>query len=222
MCVIGCFSNTYRTVPTIPTCLQGAILTGPPGTGKTLLAKATAGEASVPFITVNGSEFHEMFVGVGAKRVREMFTTARQNAPCILFIDEIDGIGQKRSGRSGGGGGGGNSEADQTLNQLLVEMDGFKTDNNVIVLAGTNRSDVLDPALMRPGRFDRQIYVGLPDIKGRASIYKIHLKPLKTSLDKNEVARYMAVRTPGFSGWRVNFLLRLLFCLVGLKFFQLE
>lgn len=179
---------------------KGAILTGPPGTGKTLLAKATAGEASVPFITVNGSEFHEMFVGVGAKRVREMFTTARQNAPCILFIDEIDGIGQKRSGRSGGGGGGGNSEADQTLNQLLVEMDGFKTDNNVIVLAGTNRSDVLDPALMRPGRFDRQIYVGLPDIKGRASIYKIHLKPLKTSLDKNEVARYMAVRTPGFSG----------------------
>jgi len=176
---------------------KGAILSGPPGTGKTLLAKATAGEASVPFISVNGSEFHEMFVGVGASRVRDMFSTARKNAPCILFIDEIDAIGRKRSGANIGGG----SEGDQTLNQLLVEMDGFNTiGTNVVVLSGTNRNDVLDPALMRPGRFDRQIYVGLPDIKGRASIYKIHLKALKTDLDKDALARKMAARTPGFSG----------------------
>lgn len=177
---------------------KGAILSGPPGTGKTLLAKATAGEASVPFISVNGSEFLEMFVGVGASRVRDMFETARKNAPCILFIDEIDAIGRKRSS---GGGMSGNSEADQTLNQLLVEMDGFNTAGaNVVVLSGTNRSDVLDAALLRPGRFDRQIYVGLPDIKGRSSIYKIHLAPLKTDLDKAVLARKMAARTPGFSG----------------------
>jgi len=177
---------------------KGAILSGPPGTGKTLLAKATAGEASVPFISVNGSEFLEMFVGVGASRVRDMFETARKNAPCILFIDEIDAIGRKRSS---GGGISGNSEADQTLNQLLVEMDGFNTAGaNVVVLSGTNRSDVLDAALLRPGRFDRQIYVGLPDIKGRSSIYKIHLAPLKTDLDKAVLARKMAARTPGFSG----------------------
>merc|ERR1712135_67047 len=177
---------------------KGAILSGPPGTGKTLLAKATAGEASVPFISVNGSEFLEMFVGVGASRVRDMFETARKNAPCILFIDEIDAIGRKRSS---GGGISGNSEADQTLNQLLVEMDGFNTAGaNVVVLSGTNRSDVLDAALLRPGRFDRQIYVGPPDIKGRSSIYKIHLAPLKTDLDKAVLARKMAARTPGFSG----------------------
>jgi len=176
---------------------KGAILSGPPGTGKTLLAKATAGEASVPFISVNGSEFHEMFVGVGASRVRDMFEQARKHAPCILFVDEIDAIGRKRSGNAMGG----NSESDQTLNQLLVEMDGFNTiGTNVVVLAGTNRNDVLDPALMRPGRFDRQIYVGLPDIKGRASIYKIHLKNLKTDLDKEALAKKMAARTPGFSG----------------------
>nr|CAB3220469.1 AFG3-like protein 2 [Phallusia mammillata] len=176
---------------------KGAILSGPPGTGKTLLAKATAGEASVPFISVSGSEFLEMFVGVGASRVRDMFSLARKNAPCILFIDEVDAIGRKRSGSNMGG----NSEADQTLNQLLVEMDGFNTiGTNVVVLAGTNRSDVLDSALMRPGRFDRQIYVGLPDIKGRSSIFKIHLKPLKTNLDKDALSRKMAVRTPGFSG----------------------
>jgi len=176
---------------------KGAILSGPPGTGKTLLAKATAGEASVPFISVNGSEFHEMFVGVGASRVRDMFESARKNAPCILFVDEIDAIGRKRSGNAMGG----HSEADQTLNQLLVEMDGFNTvGTNVVVLAGTNRNDVLDPALMRPGRFDRQIYVGLPDIKGRASIYKIHLSVLKTNLNKEKLARKMAARTPGFSG----------------------
>uniref|UniRef100_H2YGL9 AAA+ ATPase domain-containing protein n=1 Tax=Ciona savignyi TaxID=51511 RepID=H2YGL9_CIOSA len=176
---------------------KGAILSGPPGTGKTLLAKATAGEASVPFISVSGSEFLEMFVGVGASRVRDMFSLARKNAPCILFIDEIDAIGRKRSQKDSGG----NSEADQTLNQLLVEMDGFNTvGTNVVVLSGTNRSDVLDPALLRPGRFDRQIHVGLPDIKGRASIFKVHLKPLKSDLDKNALSRKMAARTPGFSG----------------------
>lgn len=176
---------------------KGAILSGPPGTGKTLLAKATAGEANVPFITVNGSEFLEMFVGVGASRVRDMFDQARERAPCILFIDEIDAIGRKRStGRFGG-----NQEADQTLNQLLVEMDGFNSVGaNVIVLAGTNRADVLDSALLRPGRFDRNIYVGLPDIKGRASVFKVHLKPIKTDLDKDNLSRKLAARTAGFSG----------------------
>ena len=143
---------------------KGALLTGPPGTGKTLLAKATAGEAGVAFITVSGSEFLEMFVGVGPSRVRDMFATARKNAPCILFIDEIDAIGRKRGGRNFGG----HSEQENTLNQLLVEMDGFNsTQSNVIVMAATNRVDMLDPALLRPGRFDRQIFVGLPDIKGR-------------------------------------------------------
>ncbi|KAM9440178.1 LOW QUALITY PROTEIN: mitochondrial inner membrane m-AAA protease component AFG3L2 [Clarias gariepinus] len=177
---------------------KGAILTGPPGTGKTLLAKATAGEANVPFITVNGSEFLEMFVGVGPARVRDLFVLARKNAPCILFIDEIDAVGRKR----GRGSFGGQSEQENTLNQLLVEMDGFNTATNVVVLAGTNRPDILDPALMRPGRFDRQIYIGPPDIKGRASIFKVHLRPLKldTELDKESLARNMAALTPGFSG----------------------
>ncbi|XP_064202756.1 AFG3-like protein 2 [Anguilla rostrata] len=177
---------------------KGAILTGPPGTGKTLLAKATAGEANVPFITVNGSEFLEMFVGVGPARVRDLFVLARKNAPCILFIDEIDAVGRKR----GRGNFGGQSEQENTLNQLLVEMDGFNTATNVVVLAGTNRPDILDPALMRPGRFDRQIYIGHPDIKGRASIFKVHLRPLKLDLemDKNALARRMAALTPGFSG----------------------
>lgn len=177
---------------------KGAVLSGPPGTGKTLLAKATAGEANVPFITVNGSEFLEMFVGVGPARVRDMFAMARKNAPCILFIDEIDAVGKKR----GGGNFGGQSEQENTLNQLLVEMDGFNTSTNVVVLAGTNRPDVLDPALMRPGRFDRQIYLGPPDIKGRASIYKVHLQPLKLdpNLDRNAIARKMAASTPGFTG----------------------
>ncbi|KAM9349680.1 mitochondrial inner membrane m-AAA protease component AFG3L2-like isoform 2-T2 [Symphorus nematophorus] len=177
---------------------KGAILTGPPGTGKTLLAKATAGEANVPFITVNGSEFLEMFVGVGPARVRDLFVMARKNAPCILFIDEIDAVGRKR----GRGNFGGQSEQENTLNQLLVEMDGFNTATNVVVLAGTNRPDILDPALMRPGRFDRQIYIGPPDIKGRASIFKVHLRPLKleADLDKDALARKMAALTPGFSG----------------------
>ncbi|VDN45503.1 unnamed protein product [Gongylonema pulchrum] len=144
--------------------LQGAILTGPPGTGKTLLAKATAGEANVPFITVSGSEFLEMFVGVGPARVRDMFSMARKNAPCILFIDEIDAVGRKR----GEGRFGGHSEQENTLNQLLVEMDGFSTEeSSVIVIAATNRPDILDAALLRPGRFDRQIYIPVPDIKGR-------------------------------------------------------
>ncbi|XP_076149554.1 mitochondrial inner membrane m-AAA protease component AFG3L2 [Alosa pseudoharengus] len=177
---------------------KGAILTGPPGTGKTLLAKATAGEANVPFITVNGSEFLEMFVGVGPARVRDLFVLARKNAPCILFIDEIDAVGRKR----GRGNFGGQSEQENTLNQLLVEMDGFNTATNVVVLAGTNRPDILDPALMRPGRFDRQIYIGPPDIKGRASIFRVHLRPLKldAEVDKDALARKMAALTPGFSG----------------------
>ncbi|XP_077579840.1 mitochondrial inner membrane m-AAA protease component AFG3L2 isoform X1 [Stigmatopora nigra] len=177
---------------------KGAILTGPPGTGKTLLAKATAGEADVPFITVNGSEFLEMFVGVGPARVRDLFVMARKNAPCILFIDEIDAVGRKR----GRGNFGGQSEQENTLNQLLVEMDGFNTATNVVVLAGTNRADILDPALLRPGRFDRQIYIGPPDIKGRVSIFKVHLRPLKLDPNANKegLARKMAALTPGFSG----------------------
>lgn len=177
---------------------KGAVLSGPPGTGKTLLAKATAGEANVPFITVNGSEFLEMFVGVGPARVRDMFAMARKNAPCILFIDEIDAVGRKR----GGGNFGGQSEQENTLNQLLVEMDGFNTATNVVVLAGTNRPDILDPALMRPGRFDRQIYIGPPDIKGRASIFKVHLRPIKLDpgMDRDGLARKMAAGTPGFTG----------------------
>ncbi|XP_062915551.1 AFG3-like protein 2 [Mobula hypostoma] len=177
---------------------KGAILTGPPGTGKTLLAKATAGEANVPFITVNGSEFLEMFVGVGPARVRDLFVMARKNAPCILFIDEIDAVGRKR----GRGNFGGQSEQENTLNQLLVEMDGFNTATNVVVLAGTNRPDILDPALMRPGRFDRQIFIGPPDIKGRASIFKVHLSPLKleSSIDAENLARKLAALTPGFTG----------------------
>jgi AFG3 family protein len=175
---------------------KGAMLTGPPGTGKTLLAKATAGEANVPFITVSGSEFLEMFVGVGPSRVRDLFSMARKHAPCILFIDEIDAVGRKRGGRSFGG----HSEQENTLNQLLVEMDGFNTTTNVVVLAATNRIDILDKALLRPGRFDRQIFVPAPDIKGRASIFRVHLGPLKTTLDKNDLGRKMAALTPGFTG----------------------
>lgn len=175
---------------------KGALLTGPPGTGKTLLAKATAGEASVPFISVSGSEFLEMFVGVGPSRIRDMFETARNKAPSILFIDEIDAIGRKRSGKSYGG----PSESENTLNQLLVEMDGFNTTSNVVVMAATNRVDILDKALLRPGRFDRQILVQAPDIEGRSKIYQVHLKPLKTKLDLIDLSKKMAALTPGFTG----------------------
>jgi len=176
---------------------KGAILSGPPGTGKTLLAKATAGEAQVPFLSVSGSEFLEMFVGVGPARMRDMFAQARKNAPCIIFIDEIDAVGRAR-GRSGNFGGA--DERENTLNQLLVEMDGFASSTNVVVLAGTNRPDVLDPALMRPGRFDRQIHIPPPDIKGRVSIFKVHLRPIKSDLDFTVVSRKLAALTPGFTG----------------------
>eukprot|EP00042_Codosiga_hollandica_P041219 m.365878 g.365878 ORF g.365878 m.365878 type:complete len:795 (+) comp56061_c0_seq2:44-2428(+) len=177
---------------------KGAILSGPPGTGKTLLAKATAGEADVPFFSISGSEFLEMFVGVGPARVRDLFSEARKKAPCIVFIDEIDAVGRAR-GKSGGFGGG-NDERENTLNQLLVEMDGFGSTTNIIVLAGTNRVDILDKALTRPGRFDRQITIDLPDIKGRVDIFQVHLKPIKTDLDRIEVAKKLATLTPGFSG----------------------
>eukprot|EP00128_Syssomonas_multiformis_P012973 Colp12_sorted_trinity150504_noHs@33492 len=176
---------------------KGAILSGPPGTGKTLLAKATAGEANVPFLSISGSEFLEMFVGVGPARVRDLFKQARKHAPCIVFIDEIDAIGRKRGQ---GGGFGGHDERENTLNQLLVEMDGFNPSTNVVVLAGTNRPDVLDPALLRPGRFDRQIVVDRPDIKGRNSIFKVHLRNIKTEVDKEELAKKLASLTPGFTG----------------------
>lgn len=176
---------------------KGAMLVGPPGTGKTLLAKATAGEASVPFFSTSGSDFVEMFVGVGPSRVRELFAMARKNAPCIIFIDEIDAIGRARGK---GGFSGGNDERENTLNQLLVEMDGFTQTTNVVVLAGTNRPDVLDQALLRPGRFDRQISIDNPDLKSREEIFVVHLKPLTMTEKKEEVAQKLASLTPGFSG----------------------
>jgi len=178
---------------------RGAIMEGPPGTGKTLLARAVAGEAGVPFISASGSEFVEMFVGVGASRVRDLFSQAKKNAPCIVFIDEIDAIGGARAGGQGGGmGGGGNDEREQTLNQILTEMDGFDGNSGVIVLAATNRADTLDSALLRPGRFDRRVPVDLPDVKGRLEILKVHArgKPLAPELDLNIIAK----RTTGFSG----------------------
>ena len=173
---------------------RGILLAGSPGTGKTLLAKAIAGEAGVPFFSISGSDFVEMFVGVGASRVRDMFEQAKKNAPCIIFIDEIDAVGRQR----GAGLGGGNDEREQTLNQLLVEMDGFESNQTVIVIAATNRPDVLDPALQRPGRFDRQVVVPLPDIRGREQILRVHAKkvPLDASVDLGSLAR----GTPGFSG----------------------
>ncbi|KAI8092955.1 peptidase family M41-domain-containing protein, partial [Halteromyces radiatus] len=183
-----------RLGATIP---RGAILSGPPGTGKTLLAKATAGEAGVPFFSVSGSEFVEMFVGVGPSRVRDLFANAKKNAPCIIFVDEIDAIGKARGK---GGQMGGNDERESTLNQLLVEMDGFGSSEHIVVLAGTNRPDVLDPALMRPGRFDRHIAIDRPDIGGRAQIFKVHLKPIKTTEDMEQLSRKLAALTPGFSG----------------------
>jgi len=173
---------------------KGALLVGPPGTGKTLVARAVAGEADVPFFTISGSDFVEMFVGVGASRVRDMFEQGKKNAPCIIFIDEIDAVGRHR----GAGYGGGNDEREQTLNQLLVEMDGFEASEGVIILAATNRPDVLDPALLRPGRFDRQITVPLPDVKGREKILEVHMK--KVPLANNVSASVIARGTPGFSG----------------------
>lgn len=182
------FSRLGGTIPT------GALLVGPPGTGKTLLARAIAGEAGVPFFTISGSDFVEMFVGVGASRVRDMFEQAKKNAPCIVFIDEIDAVGRSR----GVGYGGGNDEREQTLNQLLVEMDGFEANEGIIIVAATNRADVLDPALLRPGRFDRQIQVPNPDIKGRDKILAVHARkvPLGPDVDLRLIAR----GTPGFSG----------------------
>ena len=173
---------------------KGVLLFGPPGTGKTLLAKAVAGEAGVPFFSISGSDFVEMFVGVGASRVRDMFKTAKQNAPCIVFIDEIDAVGRQR----GAGMGGGHDEREQTLNQLLVEMDGFNNNTGIIIMAATNRPDVLDPALLRPGRFDRQITINNPDVRGREAILKVHArnKHLEPGLDLASIAQ----RTPGFSG----------------------
>ena len=182
------FTKLGATIP------RGILMVGPPGTGKTLLARAIAGEAKVPFFSISGSDFVEMFVGVGASRVRDMFEQAKKSAPCIIFIDEIDAVGRHR----GSGMGGGNDEREQTLNQLLVEMDGFEGNEGVIVIAATNRADVLDKALLRPGRFDRQVQVGLPDIKGREQILKVHLKKLPNtiSVDASSLAR----GTPGFSG----------------------
>ena len=173
---------------------KGVLMVGPPGTGKTLLAKAVAGEAKVPFFTISGSDFVEMFVGVGASRVRDMFEQAKKAAPCIIFIDEIDAVGRKR----GAGMGGGHDEREQTLNQMLVEMDGFEGNEGIIVIAATNRPDVLDPALLRPGRFDRQVVVGLPDIRGREQILKVHIRkvPVADNVEPSVIAR----GTPGFSG----------------------
>ena len=167
---------------------------GPPGTGKTLLARAIAGEADVPFFSISGSDFVEMFVGVGASRVRDLFEQGKKNAPCIIFIDEIDAVGRHR----GAGLGGGHDEREQTLNQLLVEMDGFETNEGVILIAATNRPDVLDPALLRPGRFDRQVVVDRPDVRGREEILKVHMRkiPLADDVDLSVIAR----ATPGFSG----------------------
>ena len=175
---------------------RGVILDGPPGTGKTLLAKAVAGEAGVPFISISGSEFVEMYVGVGASRVRDIFGQAKKNAPCIIFIDEIDAVGRQRG--AGIAGGGGNDEREQTLNQILVEMDGFDGNPGIITIAATNRVDTLDQALLRPGRFDRKVTVDLPDFKGRTRILGVHSrgKPLEPDVDLEAISR----RTPGFSG----------------------
>lgn len=180
---------------------KGVLLAGPPGTGKTLLAKAVAGEAGVPFFTISGSDFVEMFVGVGASRVRDLFTQAKKNAPCIIFIDEIDAVGRQR----GAGLGGGHDEREQTLNQLLVEMDGFGANEGIITIAATNRPDILDPALLRPGRFDRQVIVGRPDLRGREAILKVHArnKPLADDVDLKTIAK----KSPGFTGADLNNLL---------------
>ena len=184
----GKFTSIGATIP------KGVLLAGPPGTGKTLLAKAVAGEAGVPFFTISGSDFVEMFVGVGASRVRDLFGQAKKNAPCIIFMDEIDAVGRQR----GAGLGGGHDEREQTLNQLLVEMDGFSANEGIITLAATNRPDILDPALLRPGRFDRQVVVGRPDLRGREAILKVHArnKPMADDVDLKTIAK----KTPGFTG----------------------
>ena len=182
------FQNLGGKIP------KGILMVGPPGTGKTLLAKAIAGEAKVPFFTISGSDFVEMFVGVGASRVRDMFEQAKKNAPCLIFIDEVDAVGRQR----GAGLGGGHDEREQTLNQMLVEMDGFEGNEGVIVIAATNRPDVLDPALTRPGRFDRQVVVGLPDVKGREQILKVHMRKVPVGPDVD--AMTLARGTPGYSG----------------------
>ncbi|MEG2002704.1 MAG: ATP-dependent metallopeptidase FtsH/Yme1/Tma family protein, partial [Clostridia bacterium] len=173
---------------------RGVLMVGPPGTGKTLFAKAIAGESKVPFFSISGSDFVEMYVGVGASRVRDLFDNAKKNAPCIVFIDEIDAVGRQR----GAGMGGGHDEREQTLNQLLVQMDGFETNDGIIVIAATNRADVLDPALLRPGRFDRQVYVNIPDVRGREAIFKVHArnKPISPDIDFKALARI----TSGFTG----------------------
>merc|ERR1719333_1432022 len=176
---------------------RGALLVGPPGCGKTLLAKATAGESKAPFYSISGSDFIEMFVGVGPSRVRDLFAQARASAPCLIFIDEIDAIGRARGK---GGFAGGNDERENTLNQLLVEMDGFQTTSGVVVLGGTNRPDILDKALLRPGRFDRQITIDRPDIKGRAQIFNVHLARVKLEGEVGDYAERLAALTPGFAG----------------------
>jgi cell division protease FtsH len=173
---------------------KGVLLVGPPGCGKTLLARAIAGEAAVPFFSISGSDFVEMFVGVGASRVRDLFVQGKKNAPCIIFIDEIDAVGRHR----GAGLGGGHDEREQTLNQLLVEMDGFESNEGVILISATNRPDVLDPALLRPGRFDRQVVVSMPDIRGREKILRVHMK--KSPIDNDVNVTVLAKGTPGFSG----------------------
>src|SRR5438045_1243476 len=173
---------------------KGVLLVGPPGTGKTLLARAIAGEANVPFFSISGSDFVEMFVGVGASRVRDLFEQGKKNAPCIIFIDEIDAVGRHR----GAGMGGGHDEREQTLNQLLVEMDGFESNEGVIIIAATNRPDVLDPAILRPGRFDRRIVVPRPDVTGREQIFKVHLRKVPMSADVD--VEVLSRMTPGLSG----------------------
>ena len=182
------FSEVGARIP------KGVLLVGPPGTGKTLFAKAVAGEAGVPFFSISGSDFVEMFVGVGASRVRDLFDTAKKNMPCIIFIDEIDAVGRQR----GTGMGGGHDEREQTLNQLLVQMDGFATNDGIIVMAATNRADILDPALLRPGRFDRQIYVNVPDVRGREAILKVHAR--NKTMAKDVSFKTVARMTSGFSG----------------------
>lgn len=189
------FANIGARIP------KGVLLVGPPGTGKTLLGRAVAGEAGVPFFSISGSDFVEMFVGVGASRVRDLFNNAKNNAPCIIFIDELDAVGRQR----GAGVGGGHDEREQTLNQLLVEMDGFEGNEGIIIIAATNRSDVLDPALLRPGRFDRQITVGLPDVKGREDVLKVHVR--EKPMDEDVELHAIAQRTPGFSGAELENLL---------------